>query len=68
MPKKKEAQPLCDTAMPHIQTHLDEELHKKLKHLSVTLGKSQGDLLKEAVAMLLTYYNPQGETSCQKNS
>jgi hypothetical protein len=52
--------------MPFIQTHIDEELHKELKHLSVTLSKSQGDLLKEAVAMLLTAYTHKGETSCLK--
>jgi predicted DNA-binding protein len=54
--------------MPHIQVHIDEELHKQLKHLSVSLGKSQGDLLKEAVAMLLSYYTTQGESPCQKKT
>lgn len=54
-------------SMPFIQTHIDEELHKELKHLSVSLSKSQGDLLKEAVAMLLTAYAPtKGEVTCQK--
>jgi hypothetical protein len=59
---RKERRHLCDTDMAHIQCHLETEEHRKLKHLSITLDKSLQSLLKEAVALLLTYYTtPKGE-------